>query len=114
MKQTKSTKWAATVPVKTFTQKSLKKLHPTRQPDALAVAKLPSLAPGCLGRDRILILEEIRDSFNLGKILRCAEAFGITEVFCIMQDAAALWSVQSSMGASFCLKLSMMESAELA
>ena len=103
------------VTVKIFTQELLKKLDPTKQPDALAVAKIPGLAPGFRGRGRNLILEEVHDSSNLGTILRCAEAFGIKEVFCVMQNTSsrlfARKSIRSSMGAIFHLELSVMESA---
>lgn len=67
----------AAVPVKIFTQELLKKLHPVKRPDALAVAQISSLAPGFVRRDQILILEGINDPFHLGTILRCAEAFGL-------------------------------------
>ena len=97
------------VTMKIFTQELLKKLDPTKQPDALAVAKIPGLAPGFRGRGRNLILEEVHDSSNLGTILRCAEAFAINEVLCVMQNAAArLFSsttVRSSRGAMFRLSL---------
>ena len=108
-------KAVGTVPVKIFTQELLRKLHPAKQPDALAVAKISGLAPVALGKSPTLILEEVHDSFNLGTILRCAEAFGIKHVLCVIQNAAArLFSprtLRSSMGAIFRLKLSMMENA---
>ena len=64
------------VPVK-ITQELVKKLDPTKRPDVFGVAKIPSLALGFLGRDRILMLEDMHNSFELGTTLRCAEAFGI-------------------------------------
>ena len=58
---------SATVPLKMSTH-----FHTLQEPDGVAPAKVSSLA-------RILILEEINDSSNLCKILRCGEAFGIKE-----------------------------------
>jgi len=100
--------------VNIFTQKLLKKLHLTQQPDALAVANFPSLPPRSLAMGRMLILDEIHESFHLGTILRSAEAFGIMEVLCVMQNATArLFSretIRSSIGSIFHLNLSVMKS----
>merc|ERR1711985_72879 len=60
-KQRKSTKWASTVPVCVFTQDLLKKLHQSRQPDALAVPKILSTPPGLCEMHRTLILEEVQN-----------------------------------------------------
>merc|ERR1712113_1166113 len=85
-----------------------------KQLSSSAVAKIPCLASGCLGEDRMLILEEVQSSSNLGTILRCAEAFGIKEVLCIMQNPVARAYVRSSIGPIFRLNLSVMESAAAA
>ena len=61
-----------------------------------------------------MILEKIDDPFSVGTILRCAEAFGIKEVLCVMQNAAERAYVRSSMGAIFRLNISVMDSAEKA
>eukprot|EP00747_Dinoflagellata_sp_TGD_P105532 gnl/TRDRNA2_/TRDRNA2_169572_c1_seq1.p1 gnl/TRDRNA2_/TRDRNA2_169572_c1~~gnl/TRDRNA2_/TRDRNA2_169572_c1_seq1.p1 ORF type:complete len:289 (+),score=60.34 gnl/TRDRNA2_/TRDRNA2_169572_c1_seq1:64-867(+) len=75
------------------------------------LARTNGLAADSFGQNRILILEEVHGSFNLGKILRSCEAFRITEVLCVMQSAAARSCVRSSIGAMFHLRLSVMESA---
>ena len=106
-----STKCAAAAPVKIFTQEIQKKLHSTKQLEALLVMKISTSTAGFLGRGQILILEEIHDAFNLGTILRCAEAFRIKHVIFIMENAAARSHVRSSMGTTFCINLSVMESA---
>ena len=103
--QRKSRRWADAVPVKIFTQ-------PTKQPETLAVATIPSLAGS--ERHRILVLEEINSAFNVGMILRCAEAFGIHEVLRVMKNAADWLYVRTSMGAIFRLNISVMESAAAA
>lgn len=101
-----------------LTQELLKKLHQTKRPEALAVARIPSLAPGFLGRDQILMLEGVHELFTLGTILRCAEAFGTKEVLSIIQNTTTcLFSrttIRSSMGAIFRVKVSGMESAAAA
>lgn len=102
-----------------MTQDLLKMLHPVKKPDVLAVAKIRSLIPSFLGRDQNLILEKIQDSFNFGTILRCAEAFGIMQVVCVMQNAAAHMfsckTVRASMGGIFRLEsLSVIEGAAAA
>lgn len=53
---------------------------------------------GCL-----LLLDRLQDPGNLGTIIRCAEAFGISRVF-LSRDCADLWSpkvLRSSMGSCF-------------
>ena len=65
-----STKCAAAAPVKIFTQEIQKKLHSTKQLEALVVMKISTSTAGFLGRGHILIFEEIHDAFNLGTILR--------------------------------------------
>merc|ERR1712216_516433 len=77
----------------------------------MAMAKNPSSPPGFFGKDQILILEEVHDPCNLGTILRCAEAFGIDEVHCVMRSAADRSYVRSSLGSMLRLNLSVMDSA---
>jgi len=108
--QRKCTKWGAAVPVRIFTQELLKK----PQPEALAVVKIPRAPLEFGGKKLILILEEMYDYFNLGPILRCAEAFGIKEVCCVTQDAHAQSRIQSSSYSQFHLYLFVKESAALA
>lgn len=78
------------MPVNIVSQEMLKKLNPMRQPDTLVVQEIRGLAPSFLGADRILILEEIHEPANLGTVLRCAEAFAIKEVLCVMQNACSV------------------------
>ena len=59
------------------------------------------------------MLEDIHDSFELGTILRCVEAFGIKGVLCVMQNVTSHLlsgkTITSSMGAIFHLNLSVSE-----
>eukprot|EP00747_Dinoflagellata_sp_TGD_P132106 gnl/TRDRNA2_/TRDRNA2_175047_c0_seq1.p1 gnl/TRDRNA2_/TRDRNA2_175047_c0~~gnl/TRDRNA2_/TRDRNA2_175047_c0_seq1.p1 ORF type:complete len:418 (+),score=105.02 gnl/TRDRNA2_/TRDRNA2_175047_c0_seq1:24-1256(+) len=109
-KQRKSIKRALE---KISAQELIKKPQTTNALDIFAAAS-SSLAHGCSGEDRMLILEEVHDSFNLGAILHSAEAFGIEEVLCIMHNAAARSYIRSSIGAMFRVKISTVESAAAA
>ncbi len=63
----------------------------------------PALDPGA----PTVILDRVQDAGNVGAILRCASAFGFTQVVAI-QGTAALWSqkvLRAGMGAHFGLRL---------
>lgn len=54
-----------------------------------------------------IVLDRIQDAGNVGSILRCAAAFGVTQVLA-MEGTALLWSpkvLRSAMGAHFSLQL---------
>merc|ERR1712186_38574 len=74
----------------------------------MAMSTIPPVFPV---RVHMLILEEIADAWNLGKILRCAEAFGVKEVLFILQNAVARSAIQSSVESMSGLSLSFVESA---
>eukprot|EP00746_Dinoflagellata_sp_MGD_P077222 gnl/MRDRNA2_/MRDRNA2_310094_c0_seq1.p1 gnl/MRDRNA2_/MRDRNA2_310094_c0~~gnl/MRDRNA2_/MRDRNA2_310094_c0_seq1.p1 ORF type:complete len:160 (-),score=38.82 gnl/MRDRNA2_/MRDRNA2_310094_c0_seq1:37-462(-) len=91
--QAGTTSWAGALPAKILAQALLNKLRLRKQPQA----KILNNAPLSLSRNRILILEEVHNFFNLGMILKCAEVFRIKEVLCVVQSAAARLHLQSSM-----------------
>merc|ERR1712048_399134 len=62
----------------------------------------------------MLIIEEIHDVFNLGRILQCTDAFGVKKMLCIAQDPTVRMYVQSSIGRICHVNLSVTESAAVA
>merc|ERR1712151_960728 len=93
---------------KRTTQDWPKESHAKRQLGRLSVASIPKSAFASKLRDRILILEELHDSSNLRKALRCAEAFGIGEVLCVLQNTTLRSrALSSSFRARVCLNLSV-------
>uniref|UniRef100_A0A7S2TK57 tRNA/rRNA methyltransferase SpoU type domain-containing protein n=1 Tax=Lotharella oceanica TaxID=641309 RepID=A0A7S2TK57_9EUKA len=111
----------STVATIMLTQGLMKKLFPSGKcPDAVGVATTPilSLESVGLGNSKSLILEDIQDPGNLGTMLRCAEAFGVTHVLCVMTNhTQRLFSrvvIRASMGAIFRLKLSVTGTAKTA
>ncbi len=75
------------------------------------VVDLPA-APALDPQAPTVLLDRVQDAGNVGAILRCAAAFGFTQVVA-MQGTAALWSpkvLRAGMGAHFGLRL--IESAQ--
>ncbi|MEQ1744137.1 MAG: RNA methyltransferase [Saprospiraceae bacterium] len=86
-----------------LTEPELKKISAlTNQQQVLAVAEMPAESP-TWGTNGSFFLDGIRDPGNLGTILRVADWFGFSAVFC-SPDCADAFSpkvVQASMGAVF-------------
>ncbi|MBK9335817.1 MAG: RNA methyltransferase [Lewinellaceae bacterium] len=77
----------------------------------LAVAEMPPQAPAAWDTGHAFFLDGIRDPGNLGTILRIADWFGFSAVFC-SPDCAEAFSpkvVQASMGAIFRVPVFEME-----
>ena len=76
---------------------------PARMGFVIALPPEPALDPAA----PTVVLDRVQDAGNVGAILRCAAAFGFTQVVA-MQGAAALWSqkvLRAAMGAQFGLRL---------
>ena len=81
---------------------------PSRMGFVIELPAPPALDPAA----PTVILDRVQDAGNVGAILRCAAAFGFTQVVAI-QGTAALWSpkvLRAGMGAHFGLRL--IESAQ--
>lgn len=81
---------------------------PARMGFVIALPEAPALDPDA----PTVILDRVQDAGNVGAILRCASAFGFTQVVAL-QGTAALWSpkvLRAGMGAHFGLR--MLESAQ--
>lgn len=69
---------------------------------------LPWAGPGTLDADApSVVLDRLQDAGNVGNILRCASAFGFSQVIAV-KGTAALWSpkvLRAGMGAHFALQL---------
>merc|ERR1712187_988264 len=96
--QYKKHKEPARVPTAAFVRPSaqdlLGKLQLESKLDTLGVANSPS--PPSVSWGNMLVLDNVHKFSNLGTIMRCAEAFGIKEVACIMQDAAVRSYIRAS------------------
>lgn len=83
------------------TENELKKISTLTTPNqVLAVAEMPGLAP-LTGPSRAFYLDAIQDPGNLGAILRVADWFGLSPVFC-SPDCVDVYSpkvIQAGMGA---------------
>jgi RNA methyltransferase, TrmH family len=94
------------VPVNTIrlSDKEMERISAFKNPSSvLAVFKIPNVAPvsESLFQSLSLVLDHIQDPGNFGTIIRTADWFGITNVFC-SPDCADIFnpkSVQASMGA---------------
>lgn len=76
---------------------------PARMGFLIDLPSPPALDPGA----PTVILDRVQDAGNVGTILRCASAFGFTQVVAL-QGTAALWSqkvLRAGMGAHFGLRL---------
>jgi RNA methyltransferase, TrmH family len=94
----------------TVTEDELKKISLQTQPNkALAVCKyFDHGKPGIdLAKQFSFYLDDIRDPGNLGTILRMADWFGISEIFCSKQSTELYnpKTIQASMGAFLRVKL---------
>lgn len=81
---------------------------PARMGFVLPLPPAPTLDPGAA----TVVLDRLQDAGNVGAILRCASAFGFSQVLAL-KGTAALWSpkvLRAGMGAHFALAL--IESAE--
>lgn len=76
---------------------------PARMGFVVTHEPMPGLAPDL----PTVVLDRLQDAGNVGAILRCASAFGFSQVLAL-QGTAALWShkvLRSAMGAHFGLRL---------
>jgi RNA methyltransferase, TrmH family len=76
---------------------------PARMGFVVDLPPVPSLQPEACS----VILDRVQDAGNVGAILRCAAAFGFSQILAI-KGTAALWSpkvLRSGMGAHFGLRL---------
>ncbi|MEY4710745.1 MAG: hypothetical protein RIS88_195 [Pseudomonadota bacterium] len=76
---------------------------PARMGFVIALPDAPTLDPDA----PTVILDRVQDAGNVGAILRCASAFGFTQVLA-MQGTAVLWSpkvLRAGMGAHFGLRM---------
>jgi TrmH family RNA methyltransferase len=70
---------------------------------AIAIAKLKPITPPVLGKEFVLVLDDIRDPGNLGTIIRTADWYGIKHIIASM-ETADLYNpkvISATMG-SFC------------
>lgn len=77
---------------------------------AMARRALPEVADVVVGRDRILVLEDLVDHTNVGAIFRCAAALGVEAVVLAPRCADPLYrrAVKVSMGAVFAVPYARM------
>lgn len=85
------------------TEREMKRISALTQPSAvMLVAEIPpaTWAESTVNNQLSLVLEDIRDPGNLGTIIRIADWFGITYIFCSGEtvDAYNPKVIQSSMG----------------
>ena len=90
-------------PFTKVTDAEMKKISAlTTPPNILAVCKIPAESPAIpdLNKELVWILDDIRDPGNLGTIVRIADWFGISYIFCTAEcvDAYNPKVVQASMG----------------
>ncbi|MBK6932265.1 MAG: RNA methyltransferase [Saprospirales bacterium] len=99
------------------TEAELKKISALATPQqVLAVAELPEPNPGASFDGMSFYLDGLRDPGNLGAVLRIADWFGFSAVYC-SADCADAYSpkvVQASMGAVLRMPVAGMELAVLA
>ncbi len=90
-------------PFTKITDEEMKKISSLTSPqNILAVCRIPaetSSVPDLL-KELVLVLDDIRDPGNLGSIIRIADWFGISHIFCTSEcvDAYNTKVVQASMG----------------
>lgn len=87
-----------------ISEAELKKISTLSSPDTmLAEAHIPNAASHIEARGLHLLLDGVRDPGNLGTIVRVADQFGVSAIFCT-QDSVDLYNpkaVQSTMGSIF-------------
>lgn len=67
------------------------------------ICAMPQAEPELVFPGRFVLLDRIQDPGNLGTIIRCAEAFGVTQLL-LSQGCADIWSpkvLRSTMGSVF-------------
>lgn len=98
-----------------ITSKQLDQISTFRSPQpVLGIFEIPKSSKS-FNDDFILFLEDIRDPGNLGTIIRSAEWFGLSEIYCseTCADAYNTKVIQASMGSSSRIQVNYLNFEEL-